>query len=410
MQTLKKLGTLILNLFVFSTLTYSQENGTIQNKEIHNLERGLQLSDYTLFQKSLSSSFTAGSHSIAMMDQVIPQILAQYPSLISLQVLDTQNNISRVEYNFKNIGKQVSNIHFDSENKISKIELFDNILNVSEASQKSDTAELISSFTTKFELVNNLIFVEVKLNGKIENFILDSGAPAIILNSHYFESEESDDEAYGVSGSATLKNIEIESFDWNGIRLENTNLIGMNLSHLEEKTGKKFKGLIGFSVLKDYELYIDYKKHELSLLSQGNGKLHTEIKPKAELSFEYGAHLPIIETTIDKTKYKLGIDTGASSNLIDISSFDNLPKKTYKVIDTSTLFGADKNETETTLINIKTCTISNKKFKKMEFVTSDISHLNKGYGLEIDGLVGYPFLSEQKTSIDFLNKKIYFWK
>ena len=146
------------------------------------------------------------------------------------------------------------------------------------------------------------------------------------------------------------------------------------------------------------------------MFSEGNGKLHTEIEPKSEFSFEYGAHIPIIDVVINKKTYKLGIDTGASSNLINLSTFDVLPKRSYKIKDTSILFGADKNKTEVTIIDIKTCTISNKKFKKMEFAVSDISHLNEGYGLKIDGLVGYPFLSKQKMSINFLNKKVYLWK
>jgi len=276
--------------------------------------------------------------------------------------------------------------------------------------QKNSEATLISSFTTNFELVNNLIFVKVTLNGKEENFILDSGAPEIVLNSTYFKSKNSGVRAKGVSGITILQNIEIESFDWNGISLENTKLIGMDLSHLEEQTGRKFKGLIGFSVLQKYELLIDYKKCELTLFSQGKSKWHTKIKPKTEFSFEYGAHIPIIEITIRNNKYKLGIDTGASSNLLNQDSYAALPKSSYIKEKTSNLYGADKTITKASIIKIKTSKISNKKFIRMEFVISNISHLNEGYGLNIDGLLGYPFLSEQKTSIDFLNKKIYYWK
>ncbi|WP_435263288.1 retroviral-like aspartic protease family protein [Tenacibaculum sp. nBUS_03] len=409
MKTIKKIGILILSSLIFSPFAYGQENNEYYKKAIDSLEKGLQESNYTSFQKSLSNTFKTGSYEQPLVSKVIPQILTQYPPLNSLKIVAFKNNIATIEYLFNGMEKQVSEVYFNSEGKITKIELFDAILKASAASQNTSQAELIDSFTTKFELVNNLIFVKVVLNGKEEYFILDSGAPTIVLNSTYFESKESNETAKGVSGSAALQNIEIESFDWNGITFKNTELIGMDLSHLEEKTGRKFKGLIGFSILQNYELFIDYKKSELSLFSEGNSKWHTQVKPKTEFSFEYGAHIPVIKTVINNKQYKFGLDTGASSNLISLPSFAVLPKKSYKQIETSKLVGADKNVTEVSVINIKNCTISNTKFKKMEFVTSDISHLTQGYGFEIDGLIGYPFLSEQKTSIDFLNQKMYFW-
>jgi hypothetical protein len=110
-------------------------------------------------------------------------------------------------------------------------------------------------------------------------------------------------------------------------------------------------------------------------------------------------------------KYQFGIDSGAEGNLISIPSFKTLPKNSYEITDDVVeLEGGDKNVTEVTSIKINSCKIGSRKFKKMLFVSADISHLTKGYGLDIDGLVGYPFLSKQKISIDFLNKKIYFWK
>ena len=86
MQIFKKFGTLIFSLFIFSPLTYSQENNKTQEIAIHNLEKGLQQSDYTLFKNSLSVNFITGSYGASMVSQVIPQILMQYASLISLDI------------------------------------------------------------------------------------------------------------------------------------------------------------------------------------------------------------------------------------------------------------------------------------------------------------------------------------
>ena len=214
---------------MLSSFAYGQESNESYKIAIDSLEKGLQASDYNLFQESLSNTFKAGSFEQPIVSQVITQIQAQFPPLDSLEIVAFKNDITAIEYLFSVIGKQVSDVYFNSEGKITKIELFDEILDAAVIAQDTNQVDLIDSFTTKFELVNNLIFVKVILNGKEEYFILDSGAPTIVLNSTYFESEESNVSANGVSGSAALQNIEIESFDWNGIIFENTELMGMDL-------------------------------------------------------------------------------------------------------------------------------------------------------------------------------------
>jgi hypothetical protein len=49
-------------------------------------------------------------------------------------------------------------------------------------------------------------------------------------------------------------------------------------------------------------------------------------------------------------------------------------------------------------------------YSDMQFVASDISHLTNGYGLEIVGLLGFPFLNQKKVAIDFENQQLHFLK
>ena len=48
----------------------------------------------------------------------------------------------------------------------------------------------VEAVSVPFERTVGLIFVKAKINGKKENFILDTGAPSLILNSAYFEEGE----------------------------------------------------------------------------------------------------------------------------------------------------------------------------------------------------------------------------
>lgn len=263
---------------------------------------------------------------------------------------------------------------------------------------------------TPFKKIRSLIFVEVKINGEDAYFILDSGAPVVVLNTHYFSNGTDDGDAQGVSGSLQRKQIQVDSFRWGNLKLTDTQLMGLDLSHLEEELDHPFKGLIGYDLLKDFELLIDYEEEELLLFKEGQTVYHQEKSPTAELPFNYQLHIPVLEAEIGGAMYQLGLDTGAEQNLISQAAFKQLPQTAFEILETTELRGADKNVTEVQRLTIHESKFDGQLFEAMSFVSADISHLTDGYGLKIQGLVGFPFLSQQLCSIDFADQKIYFWE
>ncbi|MFH1228079.1 MAG: aspartyl protease family protein [Planctomycetota bacterium] len=272
------------------------------------------------------------------------------------------------------------------------------------ASPTIDRAE--SKMECTFELVSNLTFVQAKVNGREESFILDSGAPTLVLNERYSKSDNPGGSAGAVSGSASYQKIRIKQFEWMKIKLMDYDAIAMNIEQLEMATGKKIFGLIGYQQIKDYVLQIDYKEKELVLLETIGAK--TDFS--AVIPFEQKVHIPIVTAKIGNKQFRFGIDTGAETNLLDLPAEKKIDEEEFKSRDTAKLIGANQGETAVKMAQLKELIIDTKVFKDMKFVIQDISHLNQGYGLNIDGLLGLPFLSYQKTSIDFPNRKIYLWK
>ena len=118
-------------------------------------------------------------------------------------------------------------------------------------------------------------------------------------------------------------------------------------------------------------------------------------------------HIPVVQVKIDDTVLNVGIDSGAESNLIDDDLFDNL-KKYLNKIESEQLIGADNNPKKVKKGQIKKLQIGERILKKQTTLFSDISHLNEGYKLNLDGLIGYPVLSKQKTLISFERKEMTF--
>ena len=158
-------------------------------------------------------------------------------------------------------------------------------------------AKSTNPFSIPFELHNGLIIVKAMVNNEEKAFILDSGAPVILLNAHHFASQNQAGKAEGVSGSVELRKITLESFVWGSLKKANQSFIGADLNHLEKKIGLTIHGLIGYDTYKEFELLIDYDNRTLNLY-----KDHSHLnEPKDTISFTMQAHLPTISVEIDGT-------------------------------------------------------------------------------------------------------------
>lgn len=281
---------------------------------------------------------------------------------------------------------------------------------ISEAPDASASLFIQTPFEAGGEY-DGLIFVDVGLNGRDARFILDTGAPALVLNSAHFpdETAEAEGEAVGVSGKIQLRQIAIDELDWQGIKRRDIELIGIDLAHLETAVDSEIVGLIGYNTVKDFELLIDYPDRRLTLFRPGATNLHRDVQPLAEIPFTLEAHIPVIEVEIDGETLRLGLDTGAAVNLLDPTAFASLDTTAYRSKGEDVLHGADKNANTVPLVEVLETEISGLRFADMLTSVADISHLNNGYGLQLDGLIGFPFLSQRRISINFAERKLYVW-
>ncbi len=187
--------------------------------------------------------------------------------------------------------------------------------------------------------------------------------------------------------------------------------VTLSLAQLEKDCHHHFLGLIGYEVFKDYEVTYDYKHKIVSFVktdADGNPTKRTEQSPPlCTIPFEMSAHIAIIPITISGKTYKVGIDCGASSNLLYAKYLPDMKGNTTRK-KKSKLEGAGKTTTKVTYAKIKTVTAGTAVYKKMTFAFDDgnLTQLNSGYGLNIDGLVGYEFLKKYKTTVNYKKKEI----
>jgi hypothetical protein len=131
----------------------------------------------------------------------------------------------------------------------------------------ADTASCVIPFTR----VEKLILIKGKVDTTEGNFILDTGAPDLVLNVTYFRSypvspAENGDEQKGITGSAdffgktTVAKFKLGTFNYYRV---DADLV--SLANLESKRGVKILGLLGVSMFRQCEMIIDYEKNEIHL-------------------------------------------------------------------------------------------------------------------------------------------------
>jgi predicted aspartyl protease len=281
----------------------------------------------------------------------------------------------------------------------------------------SDTPSCIIPFNR----AGNLILIKAKADSIEGNFILDTGAPGLILNMTYFRNYPQTGEAEGESGGITgavgaPSPTIVNSLSFGPIKYKKVNADRANLGHIENSKGVKILGLLGMQLFKQFEMIIDYEKSiiYLHLISKKETKTY-----KSEQLQDTAAY-SIFDITISDnklfTKGQIGskklifvVDTGAESNVIDSRLPNNLFEN-FSISKRVKLSGAGSKKIEALYGDMQNVKIGNLDVKTMPLLVTNLEKMCYAYDKCVDGILGFDFLSLNKIGFNFVTNKMYIWK
>jgi hypothetical protein len=374
--------------------------------------------DFSIVEPLLAPNYQYMTMTGTMAKEVLRQVVTQYPKIDSISVISTlkkgnETTLSVIIYNVNESSNR--KISLDKDNNILRADIAEISMQRHGSATKDEQPET-NSIRGKDKLVYTFrlseiefIVVEASINGITGNFIVDSGYGGYLMLNDQFQtyaSSPSEQLPIGVggevSGAGTTK---IKQFEWGDLILTEVEASTANLAHLG-KDVERFAGLIGYEVLKNQIVEIDYDTRQLVLWNSSesfNAKY-----PNSNVSsvpFQMVAHLPVIESTFGPQKLRFGLDCGAQGNqLLTRLEKSMTPHLSNKRIEE--LGGADNNYKKVTKGQLKGITILDRKYD-MDFVFGDLFGGHHEVTM-MDGLLGFPFLSSQKTAINFIDNKLHF--
>ncbi len=264
-----------------------------------------------------------------------------------------------------------------------------------------------------FELVGGLIFLNAKLEGRSQSFILDTGSPHLLLNTSLYGKKRNNKNGFeinGVGGKKKVKKMYKVNFDWQGINVKREPSYSVNLGNIAKIKKRDLAGLISYDQVKRKELLIDYEKEKVFLISKSNKTFFENYDKSDRIWFRMVGHIPVVKVKIGNKRYYFGIDTGAEINVIDKRLRKRLPKDMIASDFLGLIMGSDNKKIQVNHIKVKEMKVGKSYYKNQPFAFADLSFLQGEDGIQLDGLLGYPFLKEALFSINYRKKQLCKWE
>lgn len=411
---------LLVAFSLLASVTFSQNQMRCEHK-VALIFKAFNEKEIGLIESMYANDFTFSGKEGALAKRIVSALLTQAATsvsnyqLISAKLNNTLELIYEVTYD--KLGKKMARFVFNADEALKEMELFKIEVKTLDAAPTIQLPD-VNAIKIPFQKIGRLIGVEAVVNGEKRLFIVDNGAPKLILNKHYFKSKDSTgqriqaDTPKGVNGSIqNLDIVQLETFDFYGVQLNHQPVLSIDLSHLEKELKTPIYGLIGYEVYKTFDLLFDYPNQTLTLLKPTHSLTYINENANSNaisvLPIELNAHLACMKGKIGSTELYLAIDCGAESNLLSDSLFPII-KPHVSAIKMETLIGADNAARLVKKGKVNRLQLGTLVFKKCNTTFSSITQLNAGYKIKLDGLIGFDILSKQKTLLSYTNKQIWF--
>ena len=281
---------------------------------------------------------------------------------------------------------------------------------------KMDTPSCVIPFTR----AGNLILVKASADTSVGNFVLDTGAPDLVLNMTYFRqypSRHTDAEEGGITGAVTGQiGTIVNQFSLGPVHYYKCEADRINLGHIENAKGLKILGLLGMQLFKRFEMIIDYEKNTISLhlvepreASSYKSQQLQDTAAYREFPIDIDENKIIVHTEMAGKKLLFLVDFGAESNVLD----SRLPNKVFENVTITRrvqIDGSGEKKVEALYGNLKNMKMGGQDMGVLPVLITNLQKMCDSYNHCLDGMLGFDFLSMHKIGFNFVKHKMYIWK
>jgi hypothetical protein len=272
-----------------------------------------------------------------------------------------------------------------------------------------------------FNRIGNLMLLKARADTTEGNFILDTGAPGLVLNITYFRdypisSHDGEQASIGGGFGVGIQKTSVKKLSFDKFQYFNTDADLTNLGQIENAKGIKVLGLLGVDLFKQCEMVIDFEKSLIYLHRIGKKEASTykhEFLKDTSLYRTFPIEITdnrIITTTeMEGKKLKLVIDCAAESNILD----SRLPNKIFDNITITRrvkLAGPGDKKIDALYGSLNNMKIGSLDISNLPVTITNLEYTCFAHGGCVDGVLGFDFLSLHKIGFNFVNRKMYIWK
>jgi predicted aspartyl protease len=275
-----------------------------------------------------------------------------------------------------------------------------------------------SHYVLPFTMAGRLMLIEATIDTFTGNFILDTGAPHLVLNKSWFRAYGT--QAYASAGGGVTGQInevfgaQVRQLNIGKIRYNQVEADVIELSHIEKSRGVPILGLLGVNLFKSFEMFIDYNAQVIHLyaLDKKGKRLKSSEKPlsvKATIPFLLYNNTILVDGSINKVPMRYCLDTGAEVNVLH----NRLPKKAMESVNINSralLTGAGGQKIEVLKGIVPKMLLGTYEITEPTVLITHLGNMSRAYNLRIDAMLGYDFLSLAPFSINFVTNQLIIWE
>jgi hypothetical protein len=259
----------------------------------------------------------------------------------------------------------------------------------------------------------NLILIEGKVDDQIGFFILDTGAPYLVLNSTYFDDGRKIEERImgDVNGGIdTVQVVEVERFELRSLHFDHLEADLTDLGAIENSRGVKVLGLLGLNLFLHLEMRINIQSLFMELHrmdKKGNTTMPIDACDSLmRFDLQLKKNVLLLEGHIADHSMTFCFDTGAEVTMLS----SDLPDEVFehvRITGSMPLVGSSGRAVYVLQGFVQTIEVG-APLRNCRVVISDLSRMSAAFGVPIDGMIGFDLLVRGNVVLNFRKRTFTF--